>query len=763
MTSDAQREKSEGALGRDLIAGLVVFLVALPLCLGIALASNAPMMSGLIAGIVGGVVVGAISGSSTSVSGPAAGLAAVVVAQLASLGSFSAFALCVCLAGLMQMGLGVLKAGFLASFFPSSVIKGLLAAIGVLLILKQIPHVFGHDPDPVGQMGFEQPDGENTFTELLATTFDIHPGASMIGILSVAIMFLWPRIPLLKKTGIPAPLVVVGLGLAMAQAFSGTPALAIGASHLVQMPVVAGLDAIGEVLSFPDLGQLSNPAVYVGAVTIAVVASLETLLNLEAVDNLDPYKRASPPNRELLAQGAGNVVSGLLGGLPLTSVIVRSSVNVAANNATKLSAVFHGILLIVAVFLIPNILNMIPLACLAGILFVTGTKLASPRLFVQMWKGGKNLFLPFIATIVSIVLIDLLVGVVIGLIVSAFFILYSNFRRPMKKYLEHHLAEDVLRIKLANQVGFLSKASLERTLDELKKGEHVMVDATGTEYLDPDILELIRDFESSVGPARGVSVSLLGFRDLYPELEDKIQYVDYTSRELQDKLRPAQVLELLRQGNLRFKRGERINRVLIRQAKATAKRPSPLAVIVGGVDGRAPVEHIFDLGLGEVFVARIAGSVVDAGMTASVEYGCTMGAKLIVVLGHSGSNTIRAALQKASQQGTEPEMDACSNLAPILSRIQELVDPSALAKLAQTPDDASAQRALEAQVIRASVKASMTTLREQSSFLREAIESGRVGIVGGFYDIESGDVAFFDPKLAGVTGVVAESRTHPAS
>lgn len=753
MASVAQSKSPAGGFHRDLVAGLVVFLVALPLCLGIALASNAPMMAGLIAGIVGGVVVGALSGSSTSVSGPAAGLAAVVVAQLSTLGSFSAFALCVCLAGVLQMGLGALKAGFLASFFPSSVIKGLLAAIGVLLILKQIPHVFGHDPDPVGELGFQQPDGENTFSELLATTFDIHPGAAAIGVLSVIIMFAWPRIALLKRSGIPAPLVVVGLGLGLSELFASMPGYRIGASHLVQMPVVHGLEGIGEVLSFPDFSQITNPSIFVGALTIAVVASLETLLNLEAVDNLDPQKRVSPPNRELWAQGAGNVVSGLLGGLPVTSVIVRSSVNVGANNKTKISAVFHGVLLVVAVFLIPELLNKIPLACLAGILFVTGTKLASPKLFKQMWKGGKTQFFPFIATIVSIVFIDLLVGVVVGLVVSAFFILYSNFRRPMKKYMEHHLAEDVLRIKLANQVGFLSKASLERALDELKEGEHVVVDATATEYLDPDVLGLIRDYESSVGPARGVSVSLEGFRDLYPELEDKTQYVDFSSRELQDKIRPEQVLELLSQGNLRFLKGERINRTLIRQAKATAARSTPLAVIVGCVDGRATAEHIFDLGIGEVFVVRMAASVAADAVVGSVEYGCAMGAKLILVLGHSSSGAIRAAIQRSQGQPGGLPNSPC--LDPLLEVVQQSVSPEALQKAQQSE---AAQLELEKTVTQSNVKANMRALRAKSDMVREAIESGKVGIVGGYYDVATGKVEFFDPEVEGVKMVVAQSR-----
>lgn len=758
MSESASEPQKEGrAFQRDLIAGLVVFLVALPLCLGIALASNAPMISGLIAGIVGGVVVASVSGSHTSVSGPAAGLAAVVVAQLASLGSFSAFALSVCLAGVLQMGLGALKAGFLASFFPSSVIKGLLAAIGVLLILKQFPHVLGHDPDPIGELSFVQPDGQNTFSELVASTFNVHAGAAIIGLLSVALMFLWPRVPLLKKSGIPAPLVVVALGLGLSEWFKAAqPSMTIETSHLVQMPIIEGFAGLSEVLQFPDFADITNHQIWIGALTIAVVASLETLLNLEAVDNLDPKKRVSPPNRELWAQGFGNVASGLLGGLPVTSVIVRSSVNVGANNATRWSAIFHGILLVVAVFLIPDLLNKIPLACLAGILFVTGTKLASPKLIKQMWQGGISQFLPFAVTIVSIVLIDLLVGVVIGLCVSALFILYSNFRRPMRKVMEHHLAEDVLRVKLANQVGFLSRASLERTLDEVEKGGHVVLDATETEYLDPDVLGLIREYSRNVGPARGVRISLEGFQDRYAELEDRIQYVDYTSRELQNQITPEQVLELLVRGNQRFRSGSRIGRTLIRQAKATAGDSSPLAVIVSCVDGRASVEHIFDLGIGEVFVVRVAGTVAVDGVVGSVEYGCSAGAKLIVVLGYSTCGAVQAAIDELQSGGELGPLSDCTKLKPLLKAIQSSIPDG---KVPPKSADEEEQRRFKELVNRENVKAGMRTLRERSEKLRNAIESGKIGIVGGYYDARSGAVEFFDPELDGVEVVVAQSRS----
>ena len=366
-------------LPRDLTAGLVVFLVALPLCLGVALASNAPLFSGLVAGIVGGILVGLLSGSHASVSGPAAGLTAVVAAQIATLGSFEAFLLAVVLAGLIQIVLGIARAGFIAAFVPSSVIKGLLAAIGVILILKQIPHVLGHDPDPEGDMAFLQPDRENTFSELFAMLGDIHPGAAAIGLAVGRAAGRLGPVEAAEDVARPAP---TGGGGAGRRARPVVPAArrawVIGPSHLVQVPVA---DSLAEFLGFlrsPDFSQWRNPAVYFAAVTIAAVASLETLLNLEAVDKIDPQQRVSPPSRELLAQGVGNVVSGLLGGLPVTTVIIRSSVNINAGGRTRLATIVHGVLLLVSVVLLPTWLNLIPLSCLAAILLVTGCQAGQP-------------------------------------------------------------------------------------------------------------------------------------------------------------------------------------------------------------------------------------------------------------------------------------------------------------------------------------------------------------------------------------------------
>ena len=728
-------------LPRDLTSGLVVFLVALPLCLGVALASGAPLLSGVLAGIVGGILVGMLSGSHTSVSGPAAGLTAVVAAQIVALGSFPAFLLAVVLAGLIQIGLGLARAGFLAAFFPSSVIKGLLAAIGVILILKQIPHLFGHDTDPEGDLAFQQPDHENTFSELARTIGDIHPGAAAIGLLSIVVLFVWGKWKPLKHSPVPAPLIVVLLGVGVSLWFRQLGgAWVIEPSHLVQVPVADSLAGFFGFLQLPDFSQWANPAVYTAAVTLAAVASLETLLNLEAVDKLDPQRRISPPSRELLAQGVGNVTAGLIGGLPITSVIVRSSVNINAGGKTKLAAVIHGVFLLVSVALLPVWLNLIPLSCLAAILVVTGVKLASPALVRQMWSEGRYQFAPFALTVVAIVLTDLLIGVLIGLTVSAGFILYSNMRQPIRRFVEQHLGGDVVHIELANQVSFLNRAALSKVLNEVPRGGDVLLDAQNTDYIDPDVLDLIRDFKEQTGPARGVEVSLVGFRSEY-QFDDQIQYVDYSTRDLQDALTPQQVLHILKGGHERFRSGRRLTRDLVRQARATAEGQHPLAVVLSCIDSRTPAELIFDLGMGDIFSVRIAGNVMSWKVLASAEYGCAVaGAKLILVMGHTRCGAVTAAVNLIGEVRTAAEATGCQHLDYILKDIQQSIDPATCRAVEARP--AAEKQSFVDTVARRNVLRVVEQMREQSRTLDGLVREGRIAVVGAMYDVVTGDIEF---------------------
>lgn len=737
-------------LAKDLTASLVVFLVALPLCLGVALASNAPLFSGILAGIVGGILVGILSGSHTSVAGPAAGLTAIVAAQIGKLGAFETFLLAVMLAGVIQMVLGICRAGFIAAFFPSNVIKGLLAAIGTILILKQIPHVIGHDPDPEGDMAFSQPDHENTFTELWASLFDIQGGAAIVGLLSIVLLVMWDKIPKLKKSPIPAPLVVVifgvGVNLILRSLKSG---LEISASHLVQVPVAENFSAFLGQLRFPDFSQITNPAVLGAAVTIAIVASLETMLNLDAVDKIDPEQRTSPPNRELFAQGLGNVTAGLIGGLPMTSVIVRSSVNINAGARTKLSAIMHGVLLFGCVLLMPKWLNEIPLSSLAAILLMTGLKLASPKLVRQMWSEGKNQFLPFIITVVAIVLTDLLIGILIGLGVAICFILRSNMRRPLRKVMEQHISGDVLRIELANQVSFFSRATLEKTLREVPRGGHVHVDARNTTYIDADILDLIQDFQNKTADVHGVKLSLSGFKDKYANLEDRMQFVDYSSREMQHALTPQRVLELFREGNQRFREGRQLVRDVGRLVDVTAQGQFPMAVVLSCIDSRTPAELIFDLGLGDIFSVRIAGNIARDKVLGSMEYACAVaGAKLILVMGHTSCGAVNAAVDLLAANKSASEATGCVNLDGLITEIQQSVDKSTLKSI---EGGSTIEKTVYAnEVSRRNVLRTMAKIQERSSTLNTLIKDGKISIVGALYDVNTGDVSFFQPAESNV-------------
>jgi len=507
-------------LKRDLPSSIVVFLVALPLCLGIALASGAPLFAGLIAGIVGGIVVATVSDSQLSVSGPAAGLTVIVLGAITSLGSYQIFLLAVVLAGVFQLILGAVKAGTIGNYFPSSVIEGMLAAIGLTLILKQLPHAFGVDSDFFGDEGFFQQDHENTFSAINTALNHLSLGAVVISILSVAVLIFWPKFT--KLNTIPAPLVVVLIGIFGALAFS-TSDVALKSEQFVVIPVVSNATEFFKLFSMPDFSAITNPKVIVTAATIAVVASLETLLSIEAIDKIDPIKRVTPTNRELMAQGIGNMVSGMLGGLPMTSVIVRSSANVNAGGRTKISAIFHGCFLLLSLLFIPRILNMIPYACLAAILLVTGYKLARISLFRHMYHKGWDQFVPFVVTIIAVLLTDLLKGVGIGMAISIFYMLRTNMRNPFFYRITTEGDKKHIRIKLSEEVSFLNKAAIQVVLTNIPKETNVVIDGTNSRYIDPDVLETIYNFKHNAF-TKGIIVSLENIQKHYsvPKLNNKI-------------------------------------------------------------------------------------------------------------------------------------------------------------------------------------------------------------------------------------------------
>ncbi len=484
------------SLKADLPASVVVFLVAVPLCLGIALASGAPLFSGIIAGIVGGIVVGTASGSALGVSGPAAGLAVIVLTAITALGSFETFLLAVVLAGVIQIALGFARAGVIGYYFPSSVIKGMLTGIGLTIILKQLPHAVGYDAQPEGSLAFAGGGGENTLSAIAHMFSFIQPGALVVALLSLAVLMLWER-PFVKRIKaslwIQGPLVAVALGIAMNEVFRlVSPGLVISNSHLVQIPVAEGFSGFVSLFTLPDFSQIGNPAVYTTAVTLAVVASLETLLCVEATDKLDPQKRITPTDRELKAQGLGNLVSGLIGGLPVTQVIVRSSANILSGARSKTSAVLHGVFLLATVIAVPALLNRIPLSVLAAILLTVGYKLAKPALFAAIYRQGPYQFVPFAVTVAGILATDLLVGIALGMTVAIFSILLTNYNNP---FFFDRDPTAAVRLTLSEDVSFLNRAAIMRTLAGIPAGTSVVIDATRSMNIDHDVYEILKDFE----------------------------------------------------------------------------------------------------------------------------------------------------------------------------------------------------------------------------------------------------------------------------
>jgi carbonic anhydrase len=778
--------------GRDFLAGVIVFLVALPLCLGIAIGSGADPMAGLIAGVVGALITGVISGSHTSVSGPAAGLTAIVAGQIALLGSFETFLLAVLIAGVLQIVLGTIKAGVLSAFFPSSVIKGLLAAIGVILILGQLPLLLGLQKDlrgsakpkvvataatesttnaGVSEQVLPQESAPETgknhgpenhaagqgheigqqifkFVRDMKAAFQyesgIQWGALLIGFVSLAFLIVWDQIKALKKSLVPSPLIVVilgsGLGLVL-QSLGWGAGWGLADNHYVYVPTATSWEDVRGFARFPDFSQWMNSAVYVAAVTLAIVASLETLLNLEAVDKLDKKQRVSPPNRELVAQGVGNLCCGLVGGLPVTSVVIRGSVNVNAGSETKLSTIIHGVMLVVCVLAIPWLLNLIPLSCLAAILLMTGYKLASPTLFHAMAKEGRYQLLPFVLTLGSIVLTDLLIGVIIGLVLSLLFILNSNLRRPVRIIHEKHVDGELLHVELANQVSFLNKASLMAAMREAKPGSRLLLDARRTDYIDPDVLSMIRDFQGKTAPARKIQLELIGFRDRY-RFQTKEDRVDYSIIEARENLTPAQVLEVLQEGNKRFTEGHPIDHDLRPMVSDGAARRA-IAAFYTGIDSRTPVEMLFDLGLGDAFGLRMPAAVFSPHALGGLEYAAMAGGvKLIVVLSRYESQLVELVTRRISQPDYPSTIAGCENLETVLAEIAHSVEPVVASRFGTLT--AEEQRELVNRFTEAHLRRTIRLILEHSRTLRQMVEAGKLLVVPVMLDITSGKADFLE-------------------
>lgn len=512
-----KKTKIFGSLKSDFASGLVVFLVALPLCLGIALASGAPPLSGIIAGVVGGIVVGFLSKSHLSVSGPAAGLTAIVLTAITEFKAFDIFLLSVLVAGAIQLALGFLKAGSISNYFPNNVIEGMLAGIGIIIILKQIPHAVGYDRDFEGDQAFIEKGGSNSFESVFGALDYVQLGSIIITLVSLAILISWDKIPALKRLKlVPGALVAVIAGIVLNQLFIASGSgLAVSGNHLVSLPVPESFNDLAGFVTLPDFSAIGNAKVWITGATIAVVASIETLLCIEAADRMDVQKRYTDTNNELKAQGIGNLLSGLIGGLPMTSVVVRTSANANAGAKSKMSTIIHGVMLLICVLSIPMVLNYVPLATLAAVLLLVGYKLAKPATVLHFWRQGKYQFAPFIATLLGVVFTDLLKGVAIGLAISVIFIIRGNLKRAYNFRKEEYADGDVIHIDLAQEVSFLNKAAIKSTLSAIPDNSKVIIDASDTVYIAHDILDLIYEFKTVRAADANIRVRLKGFKDAY--------------------------------------------------------------------------------------------------------------------------------------------------------------------------------------------------------------------------------------------------------
>jgi carbonic anhydrase len=718
-------------LKNDILASLIVFFVAIPLCLGIALASGAPLFSGIITGVVGGIVVGILSESPVSVSGPAAGMIAVVATAMNQLGSYEAFLLALVFAGLLQVLSGLLRAGFIADFVPSNVILGLLAAIGILIVIKQLPVALGYSLDGrVFLDSLKEAQGDFSIAPLLHLLTHINKGSVVITVISLTILLTFEKIFHKISKIIPASIVVVIVAIIMNQFFIAFyPPLSLQAIHLVNIPTNETFSDFISQLRHPDWSSWKNINVYIYAGMMAIVASLETLLNLEAAEKLDENHHYCSRNRELIAQGIGNMISGSIGGLPITSVIVRSSVNINAGVKTKASTILHGIWLLLSISLISELLNSIPLAALSAILIHTGYKLARISVFNEAYKQGFRYFIPFIITVIAIVFTNLLLGIILGLFVSIFFMLQHNSKNTFTMVDEIHPSGEILRLILPQQVTFLNKAAMVKSLNSIPRNAKVIIDAKFSDYIDKDILIVVKQFNESQAADKNILVNLEGFKDSY-DIANQTNFINVTTYDVQATLDPGMILKILREGNLRFMNDISIHKNHNQKVTATSRSQYPLAVVLSCIDSRVPVEIIFDLTLGDLFVIRVAGNIANADILGSLEFACHIaGAKLIIVLGHKECGAIKAACDKDWQVG-------------YIEQLLEKITPAIQQETSTHSNRNSQNEIFLLNVIRNNIQNTKEFIYQQSQILQSLIDTQQIGLIGALYDIATGHVEF---------------------
>lgn len=716
----------------DLTSGIVIFLVAIPLCLGIAIACHAPLYSGIISGIIGGIIVGGLSRSQVSVSGPSAAIVAIVITALSYLPDFNTLLVSIFIAGILQIYAGKQQAGFFADYIPSNVIQGMLSAIGLLLILKQLPLALTVSNNFTGLkvLLFDASEA-STIKPLLHFSFHMNSGALILSLMSLLIMWHADHSKSSWLKSIPGPISVVLLTTLLNEAllYINSPFAQHG-PVLVKLPSYQNFNEIWHHLAKPNWNALNNPLVYLFGLLIAVVTSLESLLNIKAIEKLDPRHQNVDKDQELIAQGLGNLFAGLLGGIPISSLVIRSSINIQSRAKTKIATILHGVLLLYCFYFVPSILNHIPLCILASILIYTGYKLTKPKIYFNIYQQGLARFIPFIATVIGILCFNLLVGIILGLALNLFFLLRANSQARIDIIQEHYPSGVTNRLLLPQQTTFLNKASLVAELNSIPKHSQLIIDARFTTYIDKEILEFIKEFQEEQAPEKSISLNLIGFKEQY-DIHDHINFINVSTYDAQTQLNPKDVLEILKQGNERFVNDQVIHRSNMIDIHHTAETQHPIAIVLGCIDSRVPVETVFDMTLGDLFCVRVAGNVINDDILASIEYACNVvGAKLIVVLGHTRCGAIQAACNSVEK----------GHITQLLKKIQPAISiEENLASHRKNP-----KLNFIEQVTHFNIAYSMLEIFQRSPILRDMILEHKIGIVGGMYDVSTGIVQFSD-------------------
>ncbi|WP_317130392.1 bifunctional SulP family inorganic anion transporter/carbonic anhydrase [Antarcticibacterium arcticum] len=678
-------------------------------------------------GIVGGLVVGSISKSSVSVSGPAASVSAVVLAAIISIGDFKVFLLAVVLGGIFQLALGLLKAGLIADYMPSNIIKGLLAAIGIILIMSQFPYALGIVPD--SESYFNPSLGFLDQVENITISFynSLGAGPIIISLISLAIMIFWEKSPLKNFNLLPPALVVVIIGVVLNFLFEVLiPGFHLNAAQLVNIPKI---DHIGELVTFPDFTAITNPEVWGVAISITLIASIASLLAIEAADEIDPHKRNTPPNRELVAQGIGNTLTGLIGGIPITSVIVRSSVNINAGAETKLSTILHGFFLLLSVLFLSRVLNLIPLSSLAAILLVIGYKLASWEVISTMFKKGWNQFIPFIVTVVAIIATDLLIGIFIGTLVSIFFILRSNYHNAFFIENTKIFKGETIRLELSNEVSFFNKASIKNTLWNVPDNSTVIIDATFASYIDHDVLEIFKDFKETYAREHDINLSIIGLKEKY-DLGKDLKFVQEEIQVFKERSTPEEIFEYLQDGNQRYVDGKLVSRRLRNKELMDFINAPPLAAVVNCIDMREPLNVLMNTGIGDLIPIRTAGNLVDKEVIRSIEVACKkQGAKFILFMGNSSNKIYAEALRDYRDSNPSYLIPLITDAVNALGVQRGSIKEETIFGIA---DD----------ITNWNIERSKSRIMEMSDYLKKEIEEGRVGLASGFFNRSNGKIEF---------------------